>query len=257
MPPFIGGGHMIRTVGDTESTWTDLPLEVRGRHVADRRGDRARRRGRLDPADRDRADPRARARAGRRRAGAPGRGPGPRAARTGRRRGPRRAGVVRARRRPPARRRRDPGPRGRVRAHRPPLHPAADAPPRRQRHHAGVVRGPQHDRGHGPADRGTRRRLPASCSSSVGLASETHMDDLYRENILEHYKRPHNWSPPAPELERVDLRVPRSQPAVRRRAHRQAGGRRRRSDRARSASRATAARSRRRRRRWPRTRSRG
>jgi nitrogen fixation NifU-like protein len=31
------------------------------------------------------------------------------------------------------------------------------------------------------------------------------MDDLYRENILEHYKRPHNWSPPDPELERVDL----------------------------------------------------
>ncbi|MDQ6729258.1 MAG: iron-sulfur cluster assembly scaffold protein [Actinomycetota bacterium] len=30
-------------------------------------------------------------------------------------------------------------------------------------------------------------------------------DELYRENILEHYKRPHNWSPPAPELERVDL----------------------------------------------------
>ena len=31
------------------------------------------------------------------------------------------------------------------------------------------------------------------------------MDSLYRENILEHYKRPQNWSPPAPELERVDL----------------------------------------------------
>jgi nitrogen fixation NifU-like protein len=31
------------------------------------------------------------------------------------------------------------------------------------------------------------------------------MDDLYRENILEHYKRPHNWSPPQPALERVDL----------------------------------------------------
>ena len=30
------------------------------------------------------------------------------------------------------------------------------------------------------------------------------MDDLYRENILEHYKRPHNWSPPAAELDRVD-----------------------------------------------------
>src|ERR1700727_216095 len=31
------------------------------------------------------------------------------------------------------------------------------------------------------------------------------MDDLYRENILEHYKRPHNWSPPEAELDRVDL----------------------------------------------------
>ena len=31
------------------------------------------------------------------------------------------------------------------------------------------------------------------------------MDDLYREQILEHYKRPQNWSPPAPELERPDF----------------------------------------------------
>ena len=31
------------------------------------------------------------------------------------------------------------------------------------------------------------------------------MDDLYRENILDHYKHPHNWSPPQPELERADL----------------------------------------------------
>ncbi len=31
------------------------------------------------------------------------------------------------------------------------------------------------------------------------------MDDLYRENILEHYKRPHNWSPPAPPIEAPDL----------------------------------------------------
>ncbi len=31
------------------------------------------------------------------------------------------------------------------------------------------------------------------------------MDDLYRENILEHYKRPHNWSPPTPELEHAEL----------------------------------------------------
>jgi nitrogen fixation NifU-like protein len=27
------------------------------------------------------------------------------------------------------------------------------------------------------------------------------MDDLYREYILEHYKRPKNWAPPLPELE--------------------------------------------------------
>jgi len=26
------------------------------------------------------------------------------------------------------------------------------------------------------------------------------VDDLYREQILEHYKRPQNWSPPLPEL---------------------------------------------------------
>jgi cysteine desulfurase / selenocysteine lyase len=25
MPPFMGGGHMIKTVGESESTWTDLP----------------------------------------------------------------------------------------------------------------------------------------------------------------------------------------------------------------------------------------
>jgi nitrogen fixation protein NifU and related proteins len=31
------------------------------------------------------------------------------------------------------------------------------------------------------------------------------MDDLYRENILDHYKHPHNWSPPEAELEDADL----------------------------------------------------
>jgi nitrogen fixation NifU-like protein len=31
------------------------------------------------------------------------------------------------------------------------------------------------------------------------------MDDLYREQILEHYKKPRNWSPPAAELEDPDL----------------------------------------------------
>ena len=31
------------------------------------------------------------------------------------------------------------------------------------------------------------------------------MDELYRENILDHYKHPHNWSPPADPIERPDL----------------------------------------------------
>ncbi|MBV8987083.1 MAG: iron-sulfur cluster assembly scaffold protein [Solirubrobacterales bacterium] len=30
-------------------------------------------------------------------------------------------------------------------------------------------------------------------------------DELYRENILDHYKRPHNWSPPEQELEDADM----------------------------------------------------
>lgn len=31
------------------------------------------------------------------------------------------------------------------------------------------------------------------------------MESLYREEILEHYKRPKNWSPPLPHLEHPDL----------------------------------------------------
>ena len=31
------------------------------------------------------------------------------------------------------------------------------------------------------------------------------MDDLYRENILDHYKHPHNWSPPEDAIESPDL----------------------------------------------------
>ena len=38
------------------------------------------------------------------------------------------------------------------------------------------------------------------------------MDDLYREYILEHYKRPHNWSPPEPELPAPDLEFEDSNP---------------------------------------------
>jgi nitrogen fixation protein NifU and related proteins len=31
------------------------------------------------------------------------------------------------------------------------------------------------------------------------------MDELYRENILDHYKHPHNWSPPVDAIEAPDL----------------------------------------------------
>ena len=31
------------------------------------------------------------------------------------------------------------------------------------------------------------------------------MDELYRENILDHYKHPHNWSPPEDEIEGAAL----------------------------------------------------
>ena len=36
-------------------------------------------------------------------------------------------------------------------------------------------------------------------------ADVSSMDAMYREEILEHYKRPRNWVPPMPELEDPDL----------------------------------------------------
>jgi nitrogen fixation NifU-like protein len=41
-------------------------------------------------------------------------------------------------------------------------------------------------------------------AAGLSLRSQT-VDDLYRENILDHYKHPHNWSPPAPPIETPDL----------------------------------------------------
>ena len=57
---------------------------------------------------------------------------------------------------------------------------------------ARVVRRPRHARGRRPAD-----RRPRHGAGDLRLA----MDDLYRENILEHYKRPHHWG----ELENPDM----------------------------------------------------
>ena len=50
MPPFLGGGHMIATRRDRRDPLGRAAREVRGRHVADRRGGRPRRRGRLPRA---------------------------------------------------------------------------------------------------------------------------------------------------------------------------------------------------------------
>ena len=41
--------------------------------------------------------------------------------------------------------------------------------------------------------------LPKALATLIGV------DELYRENILDHYKHPHNWSPPAAEIEKADL----------------------------------------------------
>ena len=47
MQPFKGGGDMILSVTFEKTTYNVHPAQVRGRHAADRRGDRAGRRGRL------------------------------------------------------------------------------------------------------------------------------------------------------------------------------------------------------------------
>ena len=42
-------------------------------------------------------------------------------------------------------------------------------------------------------------------TTSAPVATLSYVDDLYRENILDHYKHPHNWSPPAQDIEAPDL----------------------------------------------------
>ena len=133
MPPFLGGGHMIARVGDFESTWAEPPakFEAGTMPIAEAIGlgaavdwlaeigmDAVREHGRDVTAY-----------ALERLAEVPGlRIHGPP---TSTQRGS--LVCVRARRRPPARRGRDPRPRGRLRARRPPLRAAADAPARRRR----------------------------------------------------------------------------------------------------------------------------
>ena len=132
--PFLLGGHMIRHVGDAGDDLGRAAREVRGGHLADGRGGRARRGDRLPRGGRARGDRGARARARRLRARA--RSPRSPASRsTGRRPSgaPASSASTSTGRGPPARRRADPRPRRDRDPRRPPLLPAADAQARRAR----------------------------------------------------------------------------------------------------------------------------
>ena len=219
MPPFLGGGHMIARVGDFESTWAEPPakFEAGTMPVAEAIGLGAARR--LARRDRHGRGARARPRRHRLRARAPERGA--------------RAGASTAR----------PTPSSAARWSRFALdgihpHDVAEILGRdgvcvRAGHHcaqplmrrlgspgldARVDRGPQHARGRRPPD-----RRPRHGAGGVRLA----MDDLYRENILEHYKRPASLG----RAGGSGHRVLRHQPAVRRRAEGPVQARRRRQGR--------------------------
>ena len=110
--PLLGGGHMISRVGDFESTLGRAAREVRGRHDADRRGDRARRRRRVPrPGSAWSTSASTRATSSATRSSGCDEVDGLTMHGPARRRRARRGLLVRARRRPPARRRRDPRPR--------------------------------------------------------------------------------------------------------------------------------------------------
>ena len=74
MPPFLGGGHMIARVTEAGSTWAEPPAKFEAGTIADRRGDRARRGGRLPVRHRHGRGLRALARRRRLRRRAPARG---------------------------------------------------------------------------------------------------------------------------------------------------------------------------------------
>ena len=195
MAPFLTGGDMIASVDFQRSTWNELPCEVRGGHADDRRGGRARRGRRLPVGARHGARARARARAH----GATC------SSASARCRALRVVGPPEAERRGGLASFTIEGmhphdmaelvePRGRVHPRRPPLRAAADALPRRGRHGARERRRVQR-----------RSRTSTRWSSALPAAREVFgllsMDDLYRDYILEHYKRPRNFG----ELEPHDL----------------------------------------------------
>ncbi len=194
MPPFLGGGHMISNVTVDEIRWAEVPgkFEAGTSNIAEAIGlgaavDFLSAIG-MDAVARPRARPhRLRARAPR---GGARRGD----QRAGRRGRTRRARLLHAGPRAPARRGRDPRQPRRLRARRPPLRPAAHEVPRRRRDDPRLLRRAQQPYRHRRADRRPRR-------GQEGVRLMSGMDAMYREEILEHYKRPHNWG----EIEDPDL----------------------------------------------------
>ena len=158
------------------------------------------------------------------------RGPRHRAVRPGR--GPaRRRRVVQPAGHPPPRRGPDPRPLRDLHPGRPPLHDAAPRALRPGGHGPGQLQRLHHPRGdRRPGGRPARSRphlRPRARQAGLGILDP--MDDLYRDYILEHYRRPHNFG----VLDDADGQLRGLQPALRRPHHDDARHRRRRGARGR------------------------
>ena len=208
MPPYQGGGDMIRSVTFEKTTYNVLPykFEAGTPNIAGAIGlgaaidyvDGARARARSPPTSTS-CSRYATARAA---ASCPAcASSAPRAEK---------AGVLSfvPRRRAPARRRHDPRPRGRRDPHRPPLRAAGDGALRRAGHRARLVRVLQHARG-------DRRAGRAACTRCGRCSRDVDLRELYQEVILDHNQRPRNFGAlPEARPQRRGL-----QPALRRPGH--------------------------------------
>ena len=165
MPPFLGGGSMIRKVTREGTTYADVAGPLRGGHAGDRAGDRDGLGAALARRARDGGGARARAPDRRLRAGAAGRGAGPAGLRPAARPRADRPGLLRDRGHPRPRRLRDPRPPRRRRPRRPPLRPDPHGPPRRRRHRPRQLRR-LHDAARRSTAWSTASKTPAASSAS-------------------------------------------------------------------------------------------
>ena len=189
MPPFIGGGSMIRKVSKELITWADLPAKFEGGTPAIGEaigfGAAVRWIDELGLPAIHAAETELTSYALERVAEVPGLTLfGPPA-------GDDRGGIrlLRAGRGPLPRRLGDPRPPRDRGARRPPLRPGPDAATRRPGDHPRQLRRLQHPRRGRPPGRGAARRA----ARLRALATVEEMDELYRDQILEHYKRPHHF----------------------------------------------------------------